>query len=129
MPGERTLQPKLVPRDYGQSTARYSSTTCFLGRYVPVRSVQITCQMVYPLPHSLEVRVWSHAADSLRSLSGIYANSKIVETMGRVNRLISTWPTDDTVPAQGLGYLQGDVQGKLTSGLTEIMNSASQEAE
>lgn len=47
--------------------------------------------------------------------------------MGRVNRLISTWPTDDTVPAEGLGYLQQSVQGKLTSGLTEIMNSANQE--
>ena len=46
--------------------------------------------------------------------------------MGRVNRLISTWPTDDTVPAEGLGYLQQS-QVKLTSGLTEIMNSANQE--
>lgn len=46
--------------------------------------------------------------------------------MGRVNRLISTWPTDDTVPAEGLVNLQS-VQGKLTSGLTEIMNSANQE--
>lgn len=75
---------------------------------------------------SEEVECWSHAAESLRILSSIYANSKTVETMGRVNRLISTWPTDDTVPAEGLGYLQG-VQGKLTSGLTEIMNSANQE--
>jgi len=46
--------------------------------------------------------------------------------MARVNRLISTWPTDDTVPAEGLGHLQQS-QGKLTLGLTEIMNSANQE--
>jgi SAGA-associated factor 29 len=43
--------------------------------------------------------------------------------MGRVSRLMSAWPTDDTVPAEGLGNLQG----RLTSGLTEIMNSANQE--
>jgi len=72
------------------------------------------------------VECWSHAAESLKILSGIYANSKTVDTMARVNRLISTWPTDDTVPAEGLGSLH-DVQGKLTSGLTEIMNSANQE--
>jgi SAGA-associated factor 29 len=77
--------------------------------------------------HSLEVQCWSQAAELLKNLSGIYANSKTVDTMGRVNRLISTWPTDDTVPAEGLGYLQQSVQGKLTSGLTEIMNSANQE--
>lgn len=70
---------------------------------------------------------WSHAAESLKILSGIYANSKTVDTMARVNRLISTWPIDDTAPAEGLGYLQQSVQGKLTSGLTEIMNSANQE--
>jgi SAGA-associated factor 29 len=72
------------------------------------------------------VECWSHAAESLKHLSGIYANSKIVDTMGRVNRLISTWPTDDTVPAQGLGSLQS-LQEKLTPGLAEIMNSADQE--
>lgn len=76
--------------------------------------------------NSTELECWSHAAESLKILSDIYANSKTLDTMGRVNRLISTWPTDDTVPAEGLGYLQG-VQGKLTSGLTEIMNSANQE--
>jgi SAGA-associated factor 29 len=72
------------------------------------------------------VQYWSQAAELLKNLSGIYANSKTVDTMGRVNRLISTWPTDDTVPAEGLGNLQS-VKGKLTSGLTEIMNSANQE--
>jgi len=75
---------------------------------------------------SEEVQCWSQAAELLKNLSGIYANSKTVDTMHRVNRLISTWPTDDTVPAEGLGNLQS-VQGKLTSGLTEIMNSANQE--
>jgi SAGA-associated factor 29 len=78
------------------------------------------------LSNSLEVECWSYAADSLKVLSGIYANPKTVETMGRVNRLLSQWPTDDTVPAEGLSGLQG-VQGKLTSGLTEIMSCAQQE--
>lgn len=72
------------------------------------------------------MQCWSQAAELLKNLSSIYANSKTVDTMGRVNRLISTWPTDDTVPAEGLGYLQQS-QVKLTSGLTEIMNSANQE--
>lgn len=125
MPGKRlTLQPKLGLRDYGQSTARYANTTCFFGRYASAIN-ESTCQVVYS--NLLEVECWSHAAESLRILSSIYANSKTVDTMARVNRLISTWPTDDTVPAEGLGYLQS-VQGKLTSGLTEIMNSANQEA-
>ncbi|KAF8908970.1 SGF29 tudor-like domain-containing protein [Gymnopilus junonius] len=43
-----------------------------------------------------------------------------------VNRLISAWPTDDTVPAEGLGGLKA-TQAKLTSGLTEITSAAEQE--
>ena len=86
-----------------------------------MRSMKV---LVYSI--TLEVECWSHAAESLKDLSDIYANSRTVDTMSRVNRLISTWPTDDTLPAEGLSYLQG-VQGKLTSGLTEIMNSANQE--
>jgi SAGA-associated factor 29 len=87
---------------------------------------QSICQVVYLYSNLLEVECWSHAAESLRNLSDIYTNPKTVETMGRVNRLIAQWPTDDTVPAEGLTHLQG-VQGKLTSGLMEIMNSAKQE--
>lgn len=74
----------------------------------------------------LEVECWTHASDSLKSLSTFYANNQIQEIVGRVNRLISVWPTDDTLPAQGLGQLKA-IQQKLATGLEDVSNHAEKE--
>lgn len=58
----------------------------------------------------------------------MYSRSGSVDTIGRVNRLISVWPTDDTLPAEGLASLKTN-QSKLTLGLNEIISQAKKEAE
>ncbi|KAF8158284.1 SGF29 tudor-like domain-containing protein [Crassisporium funariophilum] len=75
---------------------------------------------------SEEVECWSHAADSLKHLSTIYANSATLNTIDRVNRLLAVWPTDDTLPADGLTGLQTSLV-KLSSGLTDIRDYANNE--
>ncbi|KAG2070358.1 hypothetical protein BDR04DRAFT_601527 [Suillus decipiens] len=57
-------------------------------------------------PSTEEVDYWSHASKSLASLSNIYASPNSIETIGRVNRLISAWPTDDVLPAEGFDNLK-----------------------
>ncbi|OAX44310.1 hypothetical protein K503DRAFT_765119 [Rhizopogon vinicolor AM-OR11-026] len=59
-----------------------------------------------PAASTEEVDCWSQASKSLASLSNIYASSKYVEIIGRVNRLISVWPTDDVLPADGYDGLK-----------------------
>ncbi|KAF8967044.1 SGF29 tudor-like domain-containing protein [Flammula alnicola] len=75
---------------------------------------------------SEEVECWTHASDSLRVLSAIYARQTTLETIGRVNRLISAWPTDDTLPTEGLGSLK-TIQAKLASGLEDIKTHSEQD--
>jgi len=45
------------------------------------------------------------------------------DTIGRVNRLLSAWPVDDDLPAEGFDSVRNTYK-KLTSGLTEIKTSA-----
>ncbi|KAG2344541.1 hypothetical protein BDR05DRAFT_999285 [Suillus weaverae] len=75
---------------------------------------------VPPRPASTEeVDCWSHASKSLASLSNIYANPSSLETIGRVNRLISAWPTDDVLPAEGYDNLKTNYK-RLSSALKEV---------
>lgn len=76
---------------------------------------------VPPRPASTdpEVDYWSHASKSLVSLSNIYANPSSHETIGRVNRLISAWPTDDVLPAEGYDNLKTNYK-RLFSALKEV---------
>lgn len=73
-----------------------------------------------------EVECWEHASESLSTLSNVYASPATVETIERVNRLISAWPTDDAPPAEGIGHMK-TVQQKLTSGLADIIAACDQE--
>ncbi|KAF5369566.1 hypothetical protein D9758_002686 [Tetrapyrgos nigripes] len=75
---------------------------------------------------SEEIDCWSHATTSLSALSGIYSSPATVETIGRVNRLISAWPPDDTLPAEGLDGVR-TIYKKLASGLEQIQVSSGQE--
>ena|SRR5258708_2002747 len=73
-----------------------------------------------------EVECWEHASESLSRLSNVYASAATIETIGRLNRLITAWPTDDTPPAEGIGHMK-TVQQKLTSGLSDIIDACDQE--
>lgn len=54
---------------------------------------------------------------SLPKLSEL--QERTAETTGRVNRLISAWPADDTLPAEGYESVKSTYK-KLLSGLREI---------
>jgi SAGA-associated factor 29 len=62
----------------------------------------------------------------LASLSNIYVNHNSVETIGRVNRLISAWPTDDVLPAEGFDNLKTNYK-RLSSALKEVQQINDQE--
>ncbi|KAK7469216.1 hypothetical protein VKT23_003705 [Stygiomarasmius scandens] len=75
---------------------------------------------------SEEIDCWSHATTSLSTLSSIYSSPSTLETIGRVNRLISAWPTDDTLPAEGLDGVK-TIYKRLLTGLEQIQASSNQE--
>ena len=75
-----------------------------------------------------EMESWSRVAESLNKLNEkYYQNTPSIDPVGRVNRLISVWPQDDTLPAEGYEGLR-PVFKKLMSGLQEIKMHANQEA-
>ncbi|KAL4081056.1 SGF29 tudor-like domain-containing protein [Scleroderma citrinum] len=74
-----------------------------------------------------EIEYWSHASKSLAALSNIYASPTTVETIGRVNRLIAAWPTDDVLPAEGYEILRTNYK-KLSLALKEVNRNANEEA-
>ena len=78
-------------------------------------------------PCGLEVGVWTDAASVLSRLSTQISSSDSNDVVGRVNRLISAWPTDDTMPAEGFESLKG-IYTKLNKGLTEIKMNAERDA-
>ncbi|KAE9400450.1 hypothetical protein BT96DRAFT_857386 [Gymnopus androsaceus JB14] len=75
---------------------------------------------------SEEIECWNHAAASLSTLSAIYSGPATIETIGRVNRLISAWPADDTLPAEGLDSVKA-IYKKLLSALEEIRLTSEKE--
>ncbi|TFK40649.1 SGF29 tudor-like domain-containing protein [Crucibulum laeve] len=75
---------------------------------------------------SEEVACWSHAAESLKTLSDILAHAPTADIIGRVNRLISGWPTDDIVPAEGYESVKKNCK-RLTNGLDDLEKEAKEE--
>jgi SAGA-associated factor 29 len=53
-------------------------------------------------------------------------NPDTIETIGRVNRLIAGWPTDDMLPADGFEGLKSTYR-KLSAGLHGVQNTAEEE--
>ncbi|KAG5645473.1 hypothetical protein DXG03_006018 [Asterophora parasitica] len=56
-----------------------------------------------------------------------YSSHSTLETIERVNRLISAWPLDDTLPAEGLDGVK-TIYKKLAPGLRDIQIAADEEA-
>ncbi|KAJ8080563.1 hypothetical protein PM082_017397 [Marasmius tenuissimus] len=75
---------------------------------------------------SEELVCWGHAAASLAALADIYKQSATQETIGRVNRLISAWPPDDVVPAEGFDSVKA-THKKLSTALEDIQNTSKEE--
>lgn len=63
---------------------------------------------------------------ALNKVSEMYKDPTPAETVGRVNRLISAWPQDDTLPTEGYDGLKTTYK-RLQSGLREIQNQATEE--
>ncbi|KAF9220941.1 hypothetical protein BS17DRAFT_712952 [Gyrodon lividus] len=76
---------------------------------------------------SEEIEYWSHASGSLGTLSSICANSNSFETIGRVNRLIAAWPTDDSLPTESYDTLKTNYK-RLSSALKEVRRNADEES-
>ncbi|KAF8635951.1 hypothetical protein AX15_000117 [Amanita polypyramis BW_CC] len=75
---------------------------------------------------SEELNCWSSTAELLRTLGSKYDKSGTVGTIERVNRLISAWPTDDTLPAEGIDGVK-TIHRKLVPGISEIKSAAQEE--
>jgi len=75
---------------------------------------------------SEEVEYWTQAAEAIRVVTNKYPINSTTETIGRVNRLISAWPTDDTLPAEGIDAVKQTFK-RLTNGLRDVETSALQE--
>ncbi|PCH40130.1 hypothetical protein WOLCODRAFT_88492 [Wolfiporia cocos MD-104 SS10] len=60
-------------------------------------------------------------------LSNTYTNPASGDTAGRVHRLLSAWPSDDNVPADGIENLKSHYK-KITAGLHEIKTNAERDA-
>lgn len=73
-----------------------------------------------------ELDCWSRTAESLRALASKYGRPAALDTIERVNRLISAWPTDDTLPAEGMEGVKA-IHRKLEPGIREIKVSADEE--
>ncbi|KAK2465189.1 hypothetical protein APHAL10511_002543 [Amanita phalloides] len=75
---------------------------------------------------SEELDSWSRTAESLRVLASKYDRPTTLESLEKVNRLISAWPTDDTIPAEGLEGVKV-IHRKLAPGITEVKLAAEEE--
>ncbi|KAF7288569.1 SGF29 C-terminal domain-containing protein [Mycena chlorophos] len=75
---------------------------------------------------SEEVQCWQHAKTSLTALSTLYSSNQSADTIGRVNRLVSVWPVDETLPPRGLDEVR-EIHRKLVSGLGEIAKSSDEQ--
>ncbi|KAI9573696.1 SGF29 tudor-like domain-containing protein [Boletus coccyginus] len=77
---------------------------------------------------SEEIEYWSHASKSLGTLSSIYANETSIDTIGRVNRWMAVWPTDDSLPAESYEILRNNYK-RLSSALKEVRRHSEDEIE
>ena len=77
---------------------------------------------------STEVECWSHAAAQLNKLSSMLSEHERDDTVGRVHRLLSQWPTDDTLPSEGFVWVRS-LYKKLHAGHSEVKSTAEKDAE
>ena len=66
-----------------------------------------------------EVEYWTQAAEAIRVVANKFSINTTAETIARVNRMISAWPADDTLPAEGFDAVRQTFK-RLSNGLREI---------
>lgn len=74
-----------------------------------------------------EVDYWARTYQSMASLSKSASSTNLSDTVHRVNRLISAWPTDD-MPPDGIAGVK-ELHKKLASGLNDIKANSERDAE
>lgn len=77
-------------------------------------------------PTSEEIDYWTHTASALPALSEFYSNPAHAETIGRINRLMSAWPADEVLPAEGIDSVKSTYK-KLSAGFEEIARNTEKE--
>jgi len=75
-----------------------------------------------------EIQCWTHAVSTLSAVRERYAAGQSTDVVGRVNRLISSWPVMDAsdLPLDGWANVR-DVNTKLQAGLAAIKHNADAE--
>ncbi|VDB91887.1 unnamed protein product [Peniophora sp. CBMAI 1063] len=76
---------------------------------------------------SEEVDYWARTYQSMSALNKASSSANLSDTVHRVNRLISAWPTDD-MPPDGITGVK-ELHKKLASGLNDIKSSSERDAE
>ncbi|KZV73713.1 hypothetical protein PENSPDRAFT_269702 [Peniophora sp. CONT] len=76
---------------------------------------------------SEEVDYWARTYQSMSVLNNSSFNTNLSDTVHRVNRLISAWPTDD-MPSDGITGVK-ELHKKLASGLNDIKANSERDAE
>ncbi|KAH6912842.1 SGF29 tudor-like domain-containing protein [Coprinopsis sp. MPI-PUGE-AT-0042] len=77
-------------------------------------------------PSSEDLECWTRSADTLRQLSKQFSNHPPLDLVGRTNRLIASWPTNDDLPGEGWKSLKENYK-KLTASLDDIQKHADTE--
>ncbi|KAL1950293.1 hypothetical protein VTO73DRAFT_5417 [Trametes versicolor] len=77
---------------------------------------------------SEELECWQQASASLNKLSEMLSEHERDDTINRVHRLLSGWPTDDTLPSEGIEHVRS-LYKKLNSSLNEVKMTAEKDAE
>ncbi|KAI0720477.1 SGF29 tudor-like domain-containing protein [Cerioporus squamosus] len=77
---------------------------------------------------SEELECWGQTRTELNKLDLMLKEQERDDTIGRVHRLLSQWPLDDALPAEGIDGVKS-IYKKLISGLTELKANAENDAE
>ncbi|KAI0770327.1 SGF29 tudor-like domain-containing protein [Fomes fomentarius] len=77
---------------------------------------------------SEEVDCWTQATVQLNKLSAMLTEQERDDAIGRVHRLLSQWPSDDSLPTEGIDGVKS-IYKKLLSGFNEVKTNAEKDVE
>lgn len=75
-----------------------------------------------------ELECWGQATVQLSKLAQMLNEQERDDTIGRVHRLLTQWPSDDALPAEGIDGVKS-IYKKLISGLNEVKTNAEKDVE
>ena len=75
-----------------------------------------------------ELDCWTQATVQLNKLSAMLSEQQRDDPAGRVHRLLSQWPSDDSLPTEGIDGVKS-IYKKLISGLNEVKTNAEKDVE